>query len=474
MVAGHLQVKKGYFYIVLSYKDMEGERQTKWLPTHLKDIKGNKKKAEEKLLMARMEFNAFDQAGEENYIHKMERAIHLLSDIGFDSPLNGLTIQQKAEILTKCIQNIVDILGLNAIDMKSILLTCAGNTEEEDVSDPADILYGDFLQQWLEEKKPNIELTTYAAYESNVNTIIAPYFDKRNITLKMLNEELLNNFYKEQLKRVKESTVRHYKAVIHNSLEYAFKELKIIPCNYAELAMKIKVVDYIADYYKVEEALHLLEIIKDTKLEIPVFLGLFYGFRRSEIVGLSWSAIDFTRATFTIRQTVTSAFLNRKTTIISKKTGQSRSSIRSYPLIPVFKQRLLEIKSKQEEFRQLCGNCYCQEYLDYVCVDELGYRVRPNYITETWPKFLKENNMRVIRFHDLRHSCASLLLYFGLSMKEIQEWLGHSEFSTTAKFYAHLDVSAKYRVARKMEQGLGLLSTKKIKSYRFNRKLSIA
>ena len=59
-------------------------------------------------------------------------------------------------------------------------------------------------------------------------------------------------------------------------------------------------------------------------------------------------------------------------------------------------------------------------------------------------------------------------------MKEIQEWLDHSEFSTTAKFYAHLDVNAKYRVARKMEQGLGLLSTKKIKSYRFNRKLSIA
>lgn len=59
-------------------------------------------------------------------------------------------------------------------------------------------------------------------------------------------------------------------------------------------------------------------------------------------------------------------------------------------------------------------------------------------------------------------------------MKEIQDWLGHSEFTTTAKFYAHLDVQAKFRVAEKIEQGLGLSSVKKIKSYRFNRKLSIA
>ena len=73
------------------------------------------------------------------------------------------------------------------------------------------------------------------------------------------------------MERVKPGTVRHYKAVIHNSLEYAFKKRKIIPCNYAELAMKIKMDDYIADFFNVEEALHLLEIIKNTKLEIAVF-----------------------------------------------------------------------------------------------------------------------------------------------------------------------------------------------------------
>ena len=67
----------------------------------------------------------------------------------------------------------------------------------------------------------------------------------------------------------------------------------------------------------------------------------------------------------------------------------------------------------------------------------------PDYITPAWKRLLEKNNMRVIRFHDLRHSCASLLLAKGIPMKAIQEWLGHSNFSTTANIYAHLDSNSK-------------------------------
>ena len=75
----------------------------------------------------------------------------------------------------------------------------------------------------------------------------------------------------------------------------------------------------------------------------------------------------------------------------------------------------------------------------YVFVDAMGNLIQPDSVTTGFPQLLKENGLRRIRFHDLRHSCASLLLKEGVPMKQIQEWLGHSDISTTANIYAHLD-----------------------------------
>ena len=85
--------------------------------------------------------------------------------------------------------------------------------------------------------------------------------------------------------------------------------------------------------------------------------------------------------------------------------------------------------------------------------------ISPHYLTSAFPKLLEKNGLRRIRFHDLRHSCASLLLANGVPMKQIQEWLGHSDFSTTANVYAHLDYNSKLSSADAMVNGLrGALS----------------
>lgn len=110
----------------------------------------------------------------------------------------------------------------------------------------------------------------------------------------------------------------------------------------------------------------------------------------------------------------------------------------------------------------MCGKCYNTEYLEYIYVDEMGDLLRPNYVTDTFKRVLEKNGLRPIRFHDLRHSCASLLLANGVPMKQIQEWLGHSDFSTTANIYAHLDHSSKLLSAQAMVQGLKLNSQPKI------------
>lgn len=107
--------------------------------------------------------------------------------------------------------------------------------------------------------------------------------------------------------------------------------------------------------------------------------------------------------------------------------------MRTLPLVPFIRERLLALKEEQAENRRLCGKCCNRDYLAYICVNEIGDLIKPSYVTEQFPKLLDKYDMRHIRFHDLRHSCASLLLKNGVQMKEIQDWLGYSDFSTTAK-----------------------------------------
>ena len=207
--------------------------------------------------------------------------------------------------------------------------------------------------------------------------------------------------------------------------------------------------------YDADEVNALFEAAKGSKLELPILFGAFYGLRRSEAIGLKWDAIDFDQNTITIRHTVTSCDLDGKRVLVASDTTKTKSSMRTLPLVPFMRERLLTLKEEQQENRRLCGRSYIKEYLEYVCVNEIGDLIKPHYVTESFPKLLKAKGMRQIRYHDLRHSCASLLLANGVPMKQIQEWLGHSDFSTTANIYAHLDYSSKLTSADAMLNGLG-------------------
>jgi integrase len=187
----------------------------------------------------------------------------------------------------------------------------------------------------------------------------------------------------------------------------------------------------------------LFGIVKGSRLELAVILGAFYGLRRSEVVGLKWDAIDFNRKTIAIKHTVTEVTIDGKTIIVVKDRTKTKSSYRFLPLVKPFEELLLKLKAEQAENRKVCGKMYCKDYLEYIYVNELGERIRPNFITQNFSITLNNNKLKKIRFHDLRHSCASLLYANGVSLKEIQEWLGHSDISTTSNIYTHLDFNSK-------------------------------
>lgn len=313
--------------------------------------------------------------------------------------------------------------------------------QEEINSDHIDndeILFIDYMKKWLKMIKASVEETTYNGYKGVVNGRMTDYFQNKNITLQNIKPKHIQDFYQYLLDEgLSGNTVKHYHANIRKALQSAMKT-DIIPSNPADKVDLPKIQEFSPQFYTSDEVKILLNSVQGTKLEIPVMIDCFYGFRRSEVIGLKWSAIDFEKNTITINHTITQS--NGKL-IIRDKT-KTKSSKRSLPLEPIVKSFLLELKEKQEKNKELCLDNYNQEYLEYICVDNCGNLIRPDYVTETFLKLLKKKKLKIIRFHDLRHTCASILLKNGANMKEIQAWLGHSNYNTTANLYAHLDTSS--------------------------------
>ena len=389
MIAGHLQEKYGFYYIVRSYKDNQMKRRTRWIPTKL-PVRGNKKRAEKMLMEVRKTY------------------------------VPDLTV-----------------------------------SEPEPKVDPSKLLFSDFLKEWLRVAKSTVKISTYASYSGMLKTPIIPYFAQKGISLTELTARDIQEFYLIQLDRVCPNTVIHYHAVIHRALKYAVRMdmIQINPADKVERPLKN---EFVAKFYDSREVNTLFSHLEGHILEVPIKLGAFYGLRRSEIVGLKWSAIDFDRGTIAIRHTVTSINVDGKQLEIASDTTKTKSSMRTLPLIPGFRDLLLRKKAEQERYRILCGRSYCTEFLDYVCVNEMGERIKPDTLSASFKRILREAGLRDIRLHDLRHSCASLMLANGVPMKQIQEWLGHSDFSTTANTYAHLDYYSKLSSAEAMVHGLGI------------------
>ena len=153
----------------------------------------------------------------------------------------------------------------------------------------------------------------------------------------------------------------------------------------------------------------MFEVVKGTKLELPVLVAAFYGLRRGEVCGLKWNAIDFERGTITIRHTVPSLQVDGKTKMYAQDSAKTKSSMRTLPLVDSFAEYFKEVKAAQDVNKKVCGNCYNYEYDGYFFVDELGNLMKPNYLTSQFPKFIQNHGCKRMRFHDLRHSCASLL-----------------------------------------------------------------
>ena len=266
----------------------------------------------------------------------------------------------------------------------------------------SDMLFADYLLEWLEIAKGRLAHATYGAYQGLLKSTIVPYFRKKKLTLRELEARHLQMFYSEMLRRVTPNTVIHYHAVIHSALKYAVKTDMLIQ-NVADKVDRPRKNSFQPVFLSAEEMQKMFEALRGTKLELPVLVAAFYGLRRGEVVGLKWDAIDFEQGTISVKRTVTSTIIDGKYQEFEQQSAKTKSSLRTLPLIGSFREYFMQVKEAQELNKQVCGNCYNYEYDGFVFVDELGERIRVEYLTNAFPKFLESHGLRRMRFHDLRH-----------------------------------------------------------------------
>ena len=206
-----------------------------------------------------------------------------------------------------------------------------------------------------------------------------------------------------------------------------------------------------------QQFLKLIQLMKseNSKLLIPTILASYYGLRREEVSGLQWDSIDFKQKILMVQNTVvTVSEYNPETekykTYCVTQDETKNTEPKFFPIPDDILTIFISKREEQESYASLMGNKYNQLYKNYICTHENGNLIRPDYITHQFTTFINKHNLKPVTFHGLRHSCASILLSLGYSLKDIQVWLGHKDISTTSKIYAHVDFKTRNNMAEKM------------------------
>ena len=393
-----ITIKNGINQVVFDFKDDNGKRKRKWVSTGLPE-KCNKKE-----LKAKVD----------------EIIAHFSEDY-----YSGKATKVKAAK--------VDKIAVSESVLKNAVAKTNGEYE-----------FTAFLEYWLETSKPTVAYTTFVSYNRVVHKIKA-YFDNKypNILLSDVTGLMIQQFYNDSFNGgLSANTVKHYHANIHKALKYAVK-MDLILSNPSDKTELPKMTKYTATFYNEEELEELFKAFTGDRMELVVYIAAYYGLRRSEICGLKWDAVDFDKKTITVRRKIVNDYGDGKEILICEENLKTEASKRTLPLIPKIEQMLKERRILETHYSHLFKDSFDREFDGFVCRDNLGKLITPNFISDHFKIVLRNNKLRHLRFHDLRHSCASLLVANGVPMKAIQEWLGHSTFTVTANYYSHLDYQSK-------------------------------
>ncbi|QNM15809.1 tyrosine-type recombinase/integrase [Fusobacterium hominis] len=286
----------------------------------------------------------------------------------------------------------------------------------EEKENNQEILFVDYLRDWLYSVKGEVEPYTFKNYRMIVEKKVVPYFEPQKLLLGELKARHIQEFYTYCLneQKLNPNTVIRYHANIRKALQRPLKQ-ELVSSNQADLVDKPKKKKFIAKVLSPSEIQKIFNEIKGTHL--------------------LWSSIDFDKEILEINNTVVEGEEGKVYNRLGTKT---KSSHRFLPLIPEVKVFLKNLKEEQEKNKKYFKNSYNQEFLDNVCVKENGDIIKPDYVTQAFTKIARKLGFENFTFHGLRHSFATNLYLGGVDLNTLKELLGHSYLNTTAEVYTHL------------------------------------
>ena len=326
----------------------------------------------------------------------------------------------------------------------------------------ANMNFYDYVVHYLNTHTNDYKLGAYDSYMGIANAKLKTYFKElHQYSLKDVTVDVLDEFF-EFCRSVglKGTTMKRYKSLISKPLQKAYKS-RIIPENPLDFIDEISVEDFECDPLKFDESVILAEKLNDKydPVNIVVQLALFFGLRRSEVLGLRWSAIDFENRTIFINRSIiesrTEILPNDKrykdviwqkkvdkSFAVFQRTVKNRTSRRK---LPIYSDYLFDLLQKQKQMietnKALFGKGYDTRFEDFVCVHPNGTIIRPDYVSDHFGVMLKKMGIRKVRYHDMRHTFATHMIGLGkVSLALVQQWLGHATIDTTIRFYGHLNI----------------------------------
>lgn len=296
-----------------------------------------------------------------------------------------------------------------------------------------------YMDLWRESIIGSVDPVTLDGYDTVIRRHLRPYFTDHPYKVAQVTQTVLQQYfnYKKVHGRadgkggLKASSLKAHKVVLQEVLETASAALDTI--NPMSRVKVPRVEKYHANFYTVEQCNALFKAIKDEDLYSVVVVTTLLGLRRSELLGLKWSAVDFEKRTVTVCHTVVRTTEGR---VLHKDGTKSKSSRRTYHMSEQLYELLKDLQAQQTKNRIFFGELYHEN--EYIFKWPDGHLYDPNYITRKFRQLLRKYDLPPIRFHDLRHSCASILYSLGMGVKEIQSWLGHGSAAITMDTYTHL------------------------------------
>lgn len=305
------------------------------------------------------------------------------------------------------------------------------NEEKEKTTIPSQSLSW-LIREYIEHT--TLTPKTRQNYMSMLETHIDPYFSGKKFSELTANDFSIYYKYKNEESDLSPNSVIKHHQLIHAAYEYAISG-ELMDRNPSDRAKKPRKIRKEPDAYSLEDYQRLFEAAKKTKIFPEIVLAMVYGLRRSELLGLRWSCIDWSKRIIEVSLSVTRVNNEWYFNEAMKTNGSKRKLAISEP-IANFLNSLYE---KQKKMKDLLGDFYNQEFEDFICVDSVGDLMTPDYITSTFTKLVKSNGLPKLTFHGLRHSFISILIDAGYNPKAVQTASGHDVLTTTMNYAKAFD-----------------------------------